>query len=385
MTRPSLLMVLVLVSAALGCGDATVDDGGQNPTPTPEPMTAGFGSTGEALYLQPHDDGNTFACTTCHALEDPPANGIRRAAHQVGDAANCPTYKNGQLTDFREAVNTCRVEWMRATPFPADDERWVSLAEFLGEEAGDAAAPELSFEIVQPPASLDGGDALLGQEVFNSSCVGCHGVDAGGTMRAPPLNGELLNAETIARRIRTSGTVNSSVYEGLTGGTMPFWAADRLTDEEVSDLVAFVLQNDLQAGGGGGTPAGLRECDATHPTIGQVAELDGIGGQPGTFHQVSGTATIIDDCTIRIDDFFFDGSGINVRFYSGLGGDYLSGFSMSEEDIRRAPPGDGTLAYNGETVFAQLPEGRTLDELDGLSVWCVPVNQSFGDGLFQAP
>ena len=71
----------------------------------------------------------------------------------------------------------------------------------------------------------------------------------------------------------------------------------------------------------------LRECDATHPKIGQVAELS-------TFaHQVSGTAVIVDDCTVRVDDFVFDGGGIDVRFYSGLGGNYLDGFSMSESDL----------------------------------------------------
>ena len=144
-------------------------------------------------------------------------------------------------------------------------------------------------------------------------------------------------------------------------------------DDELRDLVAFVLSND-GGGGGGGQTGNLRECDTTHPKIGQVATLS-------TFaHQVSGTAVIVDDCTIRVDDFVFDGAGIDVRFYSGLGGNYVNGFSMSEEDLRRPEGYDGT-----ETVYAQLPVGRTLDELDGISVWCVPVSSSFGDGLFQDP
>ena len=69
-----------------------------------------------------------------------------------------------------------------------------------------------------------------------------------------------------------------------------------------------------------------------------------------------------------------------MRFYSGLGGDYRGGFSMSEADLRRPNGYDGT-----EPVFARLPEGRSLDELDGISVWCVPVAASFGDGLFSEP
>ncbi|MBT8469242.1 MAG: DM13 domain-containing protein, partial [Deltaproteobacteria bacterium] len=89
---------------------------------------------------------------------------------------------------------------------------------------------------------------------------------------------------------------------------------------------------------------------------------------------------IIDDCTVRVDDFVYDGTGIDVRFYGGLGGDYSGGFSMSEEDLRRIGGYDGS-----EPVYAQLPEDRTFDDLDGISVWCVPVSASFGDGLFTNP
>ncbi len=338
--------------------------------------TSGDGQSsvsGEALYMEPHPDGNTFACATCHSLEEPAPDGVRRPGHQIGDAANRPSYKNGQLVDLIDAVNSCRVEWMAAEAYSETDPSWLALQDYLIGVAGDGEAPALAYEIVQPPTELDGGDESAGRELFNSSCVVCHGVDAAGTERALALRGPLLDAETIASRVRTSGASNSAVYDGLTGGRMPFWSVDRLTDDELRDLVAFVLGND-GGGDGGGQTGELRECDATHPKIGQEAELS-------TFsHQVSGTAVIVDDCTIRLDDFIFDGAGIDVRFYGGLGGDYDDGFSMSEEDLRRPEGYDGS-----ETVYAQLPEGRTLDEVDGISVWCVPVASSFGDGLFQAP
>jgi mono/diheme cytochrome c family protein len=367
--RLILVWALVGVAGALGCSD-----GGGSAAPS-----------GEALYSERHSDGNTFACATCHALQEPASDGIRRPGHSIGDAANRPSFKNGQLDELLEAANSCRVEWMAAPPFDPADSRWIALFEYLGSEAGDAEAPALTYEIVQPPSELDGGDEMAGQDLFNESCVVCHGVDASGTARGPVLRGELLDAETIAVRARTSGGTDSLVYDGLTGGRMPFWAADRLSDDELRDLIAFVLANDGGGAGGsggsggmggtGGTggTGGMRPCEATHPSIGQVAELQ-------TFaHQVSGTAVIIDDCTIRLDDFVFDGAGINVRFYGGVDGDYRSGFSMSEQDLRRP---DG---YDRETVFAQLPEGRTLDELNGISVWCVPVAASFGDGLFVEP
>lgn len=333
-------------------------------------------SSGETLYLAPHSDGNTFACASCHALEEPAPDGIRRPGHSIGDAVNRPSYKNGQLTELLEAVNSCRVEWMAAPAFLQSDPRWLALLEFLSEEAGDEPAAALSYQIVSPPSELGGGNQTDGRTLFNASCVVCHGVDAVGTERAPELRGALLDAETIGRRVRTSGAEDSEVYEGLTGGRMPFWATDRLSDEELRDLVAFVLSNETGTGGtgGGGGMGGLRDCESTHSKIGQIAQLQ-------TFaHQVAGTAVIVDDCTVRVDDFVYDGTGVDVRFYGGLGANYIAGFSMSEEDLRRDGGYDGS-----EPVYAQLPEDRTLDDLDGISVWCVPVGASFGDGPFVEP
>lgn len=366
MNRLSWIFFSLTLSGLLACSDS---QGASAPS-------------GETLYLRRHDDGNTFACATCHALEEPATDGIRRPGHSIGDAANRPTYKNGQLTELLDAVNSCRVEWMTATAFEADDPRWLALLEYLREVAGEDSSAALSYQIVGPPSDLGGGDAMAGQALFNASCVICHGIDAAGTERALPLRGSLLDEETIGRRVRTSGPDESPIYDGLTGGRMPFWAADRLSDEELVDITAFVLSNEGGAGGSGGTggsggsggAAGLRECESSHSKIGQVAQLQ-------TFaHQVSGTAVIVDDCTIRVDDFVYDGTGVDVRFYGGLGGNYIAGFSMSEMDLRRSGGYDGS-----ESVYAQLPDGRTLDELDGISVWCVPVGASFGDGLFSSP
>jgi mono/diheme cytochrome c family protein len=261
---------------------------------------------------------------------------------------------------------------MAASELSIDDSRWVALRDFLESTAGDMPAAAIRYEIVSPPNELDGGDTTAGRDTFNQTCVVCHGVDATGTERGPALRGQTLNDALVARRVRTSGPGDSAVYPGLTNGIMPFWAADRLSDDELLDVTAFVLTNDGggTGGSGGSGPPDLRECDSTHAKVGQVAVLSTLA------HSVSGTAEIIDDCTIRVDDFVYDGGGIDVRFYSGLGGNYVDGFPMSEDLLR---PG----GYNGETVYAQLPDTRTLDELDGISVWCVDVATSFGDGIFQ--
>jgi mono/diheme cytochrome c family protein len=325
------------------------------------------------LYARPHPDGNSFACETCHALTEPAADGVRRAGHALGDAARRPTFKNGAFTDLLDAVNACRVDWMAAPAFEADDPRWARLRDFLAAQAPAGEARPVSFAVVEPPSDLAGGDAVAGRALFDASCSICHGAGAAGTERGPSLDGDLLTDDLVARRVRTSGPAGGTAYEGLTGGRMPFFSAERLSDDELRDLVAFVRGNEPAAAPPPASPpAGdaPRPCPSTHPKVGQVAELSRAA------HGVGGRARIVDDCTIEVNDFTYDGGGINVRFYGGVGGDYDAGFSMSEADLRRRTP------YAGETVYARLPPGRTLDDLDGISVWCVAVGFSFGDGLF---
>jgi thiosulfate dehydrogenase len=190
MTRLAFLLTLSHIAFSVGCSDSP---------------GSGASVSGEALYAEPHDDGNTFACATCHALEEPAADGIRRPGHAIGDAANRPSFKNGQLTDLLDAVNSCRMEWMVAPAFEQADPRWLALLEYLTESAGSSQAAPLTYDIVEPPADTDGGDETSGQTLFNASCVLCHGVDAVGTDRGPALRGSFLDAETIARKVRMSG------------------------------------------------------------------------------------------------------------------------------------------------------------------------------------
>jgi hypothetical protein len=114
-------------------------------------------------------------------------------------------------------------------------------------------------------------------------------------------------------------------------------------------------------------------CGSTHAKVGWTAELR------NRFHGIGGTATIVDDCTIVIEDFTFDGNGIVIEVYTGLGGDYDAGFSISD-NLYNFPTG-----YHGETLTLTLPEDRSMDDLDGISIWCVTVGVNFGDGTFMAP
>jgi len=366
MDRQSWLLLLVTAAVFAGCGD--------------DPVTDDL-TMGEAVYRERLDDGNTFTCETCHALSEPASDGFVRPGHPIGDATRRSSYKDGSITELREAVNTCVTEWMNGDALSETDPRWTALYAFLDAQATTPDAPAVDIQITPPPADVSGGDADAGRTIFNSRCVVCHGADAVGTERAPALTFAPLDADYIAARVRTSGRTDSPTYDGLTGGVMPFWGLDRLSDDELRDVVAYVVarsmempppdagMGDTATGDTGTVDTGPSGCTSTHARVGQTATISTL------FHRTMGTARIVDDCTIVVEGFGYDGTGIDVRFYGGLGGDYGGGFAISDDLIRAG-------GYDGETLTLTLPGGRTLDEMDGLSLWCVAAGVSFGDGQF---
>jgi len=362
-------MSCILLAAywASGCTNSGDRDGGARQF-----------TDGESVFISPVEGGNSFTCNSCHALTEPSSDGLRRAGHALENAPARASFKNGQVETFLEAVNSCLDEWMGVSePWTDDTADFQLLRELLLVEG--AEAEELSFEIVPPPPLEDlmEGDAEAGRVLFNQSCSVCHGVNGVGTNRAPVVTGFGVELELVAERIRLSGQANSEVYDGLTGGRMPFWAADRLADDEVADLAMYLSTSESDESSPGvfipeDPPPGLPpvvNCAATHQRVGDSLTFRRFN------HDVGGTVTVIDDCTLRVEDFDFDGRGVNVQLYGALDRNYEDGFSMSA-DLRR------DTAYDGATFEINLPEGVTLDDFDSVSVWCVPVGQNFGDGVF---
>jgi cytochrome c553 len=315
--------------------------------------------------------GSAYACANCHALEEPNLESFVRAGHPIGDALRRPSFKNGQLSSFLDAANSCLDEWMGSPTWTADSQDYQDLVAFLDDfDTGSGEAPEISYDIVEPIDTTNlAGDPLAGQLAFNQTCAACHGEDGeGGLVFA--IAGR-RDAQNIANKVRLSGFDDSPIYDGLIGGTMPFWSADRLDDSELTDIIAFILTTEVVSSSSSSSSTGSTSgCSSTHPKIGQSAQLS------TKAHGVSGTATIIDDCTVRITNFNFDGQGVNVRIYSGINGNYGNGFAFSGNNLVRSN------RYVNETLEVTVPEGFSLDSFNGVSVWCVPFTVSFGDGIF---
>jgi Electron transfer DM13 len=97
-------------------------------------------------------------------------------------------------------------------------------------------------------------------------------------------------------------------------------------------------------------------------------------------HGVRGTATIIDERTVRITGFYYDGGGPRVYAYLGS-----NNTNAAFTNGRIIGPLLQSRPYVNETVELKLPEGQSLDGSSALSIWCVEFRVNFGSGTFTAP
>ncbi|MEM6925456.1 MAG: DM13 domain-containing protein [Myxococcota bacterium] len=95
-------------------------------------------------------------------------------------------------------------------------------------------------------------------------------------------------------------------------------------------------------------------------------------------HDVAGRAVIIDEQTIELQDFTYDGGGVNARlFLLPAGGAFTDDFELTDNLV-------GT-PFDNENVLIDIPEDATFEEWNLITLWCVPFRVDFGSGTFAPP
>ncbi len=114
---------------------------------------------------------------------------------------------------------------------------------------------------------------------------------------------------------------------------------------------------------------------------GQGFEMAGWQAELETrFHDVAGTVTIVDEHTLQVDGFHYDGTGISVFFWLDEVRDptepisFRDGYAIGSQLLRSSPYVDESFTIDLGT--ASLAGHRAI------SVWCVPAGVSFGDAVF---
>jgi hypothetical protein len=173
-----------------------------------------------------------------------------------------------------------------------------------------------------------------------------------------------LDTDFVRRRVRTSGNPNSVYGDVLTGGVMPFWSAERLSDGELENIVAYLAARPVL------------ECSEPAPAAGEVTRR---GTFVTRFHGVSDVIEELDSQQILLRDFSFDGQGIDVRVWLYRDGNIADGYPIGA-DLRRPFPG-----WQNEELVIDIPASVTPDMYDALSIWCVPAFANFGEGTLTSP
>ena len=114
----------------------------------------------------------------------------------------------------------------------------VLLAREPEEEAGQEGGPAATETHAETqtgaePAPSGEGDPEAGADIFASEgCGGCHALEEAGSSGTigPSLDGRALELDAVVRQVTEGG-----------GGMPPF--GDRLSDEEIRDVSAFVVES----------------------------------------------------------------------------------------------------------------------------------------------
>lgn len=110
--------------------------------------------------------------------------------------------------------------------------------------------------------------------------------------------------------------------------------------------------------------------DPYHPKVGQVATLI------TRHHGVMGTVHIINNRTLELRNFSYDATGLDVVVFLSPNSDFYPGVSISENLVRATP-------YVNTNMSFSLPEGYDPGDVNYVSIWCIDIPVSFGDGMFQ--
>ncbi len=359
---------------------ADADDIQVTPIPDLDPLLV---TEGKMLFENSHfgRGGNSFTCAICHDEGLEGEDEIIRPGHTMMNAFSRPHWKNGNAAKLIEAVNTCLLDWMNAETVDEDDEVWKAIEAYIQSLTTVSPSEAIQIQIVSPPDPPTGGDFEQGRELYGKlACIECHGRDLLGR---PGEQGGLfgpflafrptipLDHDYIAAKIRQSGSNISGTYDGLEfGGNMPFWGADRISDDDVRNLAEFI------------STASRWTPEPMGTQIGWVADFG-----TGNSHRVAGQVRIIDERTLQFENFEYDGGGIAVELYliqsdsvnftrqEGRNGVTAYEFTLGECYGLNSSCTDGNFEIT-------LPSFIDISQYTHVSVWCVPVGVSFADGMF---
>jgi len=116
-------------------------------------------------------------------------------------------------------------------------------------------------------------------------------------------------------------------------------------------------------------------------------EVTFVGDLTKTDHDVGGKVYILDQNTLVIDQFSYDGNGFGVYINVATRGKTLKAFAKNRIDIAypsgsEGKPIDEEYTGDGQLIIDLSQVNVKAKDVKWLSVWCTVFERSFGHVLF---
>lgn len=187
------------------------------------------------------------------------------------------------------------------------------------------------------------------------------------------------NVQAISEPMITSfevspGMLEMEISNVNTGGTYYVESTQDLTTNgwvEVGDSFEGLIGSTNWMDSLGATTSSFYRVvrDPYHAKVGEVATFTNY------FHGIAGTAHIVNNRTIELRNFYYDGLGPAVVAYVSTNSAFYPGYAISDYL-------NGTAYANTNLAFT-LPAGLVLNDITYISIWCIDFSANFGDGEFQ--
>ena len=223
---------------------------------------------GRELFYDPSFGGTLepkkisgLACADCHADFDEDANpdGKIRAGHSIIGVPHRGEAKGGMIKAdiFRRAAGGggfCyqhflqRVPADKVDPTAIPEKQAEALMAYFEHVSGENKGPQFELRMLDKEAANAAaekivameGDAKKGWTLYSRACNDCHP-----TARKPGIGTQLVRRRPPSNMQKTLLKYAGKIRGG--GFIMPFYSEDKLSDQEIADILAFI-EREMMAG-----------------------------------------------------------------------------------------------------------------------------------------
>ncbi|HHY72598.1 MAG TPA: c-type cytochrome [Bacillus bacterium] len=207
--------------------------------PLSESIKRGYVYVNESNTALDQYVGNQLSCTSCHA-----GAGTGEASSLVGVTAVSPEYnpRAAKVMSIEDRINGCMIRSMNGEKLPLDSTEMRDMVSYLTYiSKGIPVGADIPWRKpnTMKVEDLPETDLASGEEIYNQSCVACHGADGNGigANTGPAVWGE--NSFNDGAGMARLSTATMFIQRN-----MPVGQEGTLTLQEAADVAAYILSKD---------------------------------------------------------------------------------------------------------------------------------------------